>query len=98
MWLLCCNRLARRWNMTTRQAILRVLNNSQSPLALKDIADRTGQDDEPIRKTVYRMRQAGEVASLTRGEFTTLGHPWMTKPIHDNSDVPTETTETSVPK
>ena len=84
-----------------RQAILRVLNNSQGPLALKDIAGRTGQDYERLRKTVYRMVQAGEVASLARGEYTTTGHPCITKSIHDNSNVPTETmetTETSVPK
>ena len=65
---------------------------------LKDIADRTGQDYERVRKTVHRMLRAGELASPARGEFTTPGHPWMTKHINDNHDVPTETTETSVPK
>ncbi len=88
---------------TQRQAILRVLNNSQGPLALKDIADRTGQDYDRVRKTVYRMLGAKEVASPARGEYTTIGHPCITKPINDNHAVPvettetTETTETSVP-
>ena len=80
-----------------RQAILRVLNNSQGPLALKDIADRTGQDYDRLRKTIYRMVRAREIASLARGEFTTPGHPCITKPIHDVPTETMETTETSVP-
>jgi hypothetical protein len=75
--------------------ILRVLNNSKGPLALKDIADRTGQDYDRLRKTVHRMLRAGEVASPARGEYTTIGHPSITKPINDNHNVPTETTETT---
>ncbi len=77
-----------------RQDILRVLNNSKGPLTLKDIADRTGQDYDRLRKTVHRMLRAGEVASPARGEYTTIGHPSITKPINDNHNVPTETTET----
>jgi archaellum biogenesis ATPase FlaH len=77
-----------------RQAILRVLNNSKSPLALKDIADRTGQDHDRLRKTVHRMLRAGEVASPARGEYTTVDHPCITKPTYDNHDVPAETSET----
>jgi archaellum biogenesis ATPase FlaH len=80
---------------TQRQAILRVLNNSQGPLALKDIADRTGQDYDRVRKTVHRMLGAKEVASPARGEYTTIDHPCITKPINDNHNVPAETTETT---
>jgi hypothetical protein len=77
-----------------RQAILRVLNNSKSPLALKDIADRTGQDYDRLRKTIHRMLVAKEIASPARGEYTTIDHPYMTKPTDDNHDVPAETSET----
>jgi len=77
-----------------RQDILRVLNDSKGPLALKDIADRTGQDYDRVRKTVHRMLRAGEIASPARGEYTTIDHPSITKPINDNHNVPTETTET----
>ena len=78
-----------------RQAILRVLNNSKSPLALKDIADRTGQDYDRLRKTLHRMLVAKEIASPARGEYTTIDHPCMTKPTDDNHDVPAETSETT---
>jgi archaellum biogenesis ATPase FlaH/Fe2+ or Zn2+ uptake regulation protein len=77
-----------------RQDILRVLNNSKGPLALKDIADRTGQDYDRVRKTVHRMLVAKEVASPARGEFTTIDHPSMTKPTDENHNVPAETSET----
>jgi len=80
-----------------RQGILRVLKNSKSPLALKDIADRTGQDYDRLRKTVHRMLVAKEIASPARGEYTTIDHPCMTKPTDDNHNVPAGTTETSVP-
>jgi archaellum biogenesis ATPase FlaH len=78
-----------------RQDILRVLNNSKGPLTLKDIADRTGQDYDRLRKTVHRMLRAGEVASPARGEYTTTDHPSMTKPTGENHNVSAETSETS---
>ena len=83
-----------------RQDILRVLNNSKGPLTLKDIADRTGQDYDRVRKTVHRMLVAKEVASPARGVYTTTDHPSMTKPTDENHNVSAETletTETSVP-
>ncbi len=43
------------------------------------------------------MPGTGEVASLARGAYTTLAHPCITNQIDDNDDVPTETSETSVP-
>jgi len=86
-----------------RQAILRVLNNSKSPLALKDMADRTGQDYDRLRKTLHRMVVAKEIASPARGEYTTIDHPSITKPTDENHNVSAgtletlETLETSVP-
>src|SRR5712692_537046 len=43
------------------------------------------------------MPGTGEVASLARGAYTTIAHPCITNQIDDNDDVPTETSETSVP-
>ncbi len=77
-----------------RQDILSVLKDASYPLTPKDVADRTGQDYDRVRKTLHRMLGAKEVASPARGEYTTIDHPCITKPINDNHNVPAETTET----
>src|SRR5439155_79737 len=57
-----------------RQAILRFLQNSDTPQAIPDILEATSYDREAGRKMLVRMNRAGELVSPARGLYTTANH------------------------
>ncbi len=60
-----------------RQAILRFLQNSDTPQAIPDILEATSYDREAGRKMLVRMKMAGELVSPARGLYTTAHHPCL---------------------
>src|SRR6266704_2127263 len=58
-----------------RQQILQVLRAAEAPLGPHEVAQRTGQPEPLVRRTLSRMSEAREVARPSRGQYTTLDHP-----------------------
>ena len=81
-----------------RQSILQALKESATPLSPREVAERTGQHYDNVRKMLPRLLHASEIASPARGQYTTLDHP--SRKISEKSAVPTMTnvpTTTNVP-
>ena len=66
-----------------RQAILRFLQQSDSPQSIPDILEATSYDREAGRKMLVRMKMAGEVVSPARGLYTTAHHPCLLQFTND---------------
>jgi len=79
-----------------RQAILKVLKDSSSPLRPGEVANRTELNHTNVRKMLPRLLHAGEIASPARGLYTALEHSSLPSNLHENRDVPTETIVTNV--
>ncbi len=73
-----------------RRAILKVLQESATPLHCGDVASRTGLNHTNLRKMLPRLFHAGEIASPARGLYTALEHSRLPANLHEN-DVSTET-------
>jgi len=74
-----------------RRAILKVLQESPTPLHCGDIASRTGLNHTNLRKMLPRLFHAGEIASPARGLYTALAHTTLPPTLQENKDIPTET-------
>jgi hypothetical protein len=61
----------------SRLAILRFLEQSDSPCEISDILAATDSDYEAGRKMLQRMKLAGELVSPARGLYTTSSHPCL---------------------
>jgi hypothetical protein len=77
-----------------RQEILRVLKEADSPLDIKEIAERTGLKYESLRLILSRMSNAREIAHPSRGKYTSLNHPSISKKSVNNSEDTSDTTDT----
>lgn len=55
-----------------RQEIIKVLQEANRSLELKEIAEKTGQNYKTLRMTLSRMVEAGLIAHPFRGMYTTL--------------------------
>ncbi len=71
-----------------RQAILRFLQNSDTPQAIPDILEATSYDREAGRKMLVRMKMAGELVSPARGLYTTAHHPCLLHLTDQTPSVP----------
>ncbi len=83
-----------------RQSILKALQESATPLCPREVAERTGQHYQNVRKMLPRLLHAREIASPARGHYTTLDHPSLPRNLREKSAVPTQTivpTTTIVP-
>ncbi len=69
-----------------RQQILQALRTADAPLGPQEVAQRTGQPEPLVRRTLSRMYEAGEVARQSRGQYTTLDHP---SPLQRSTDAHT---------
>jgi AAA domain len=58
-----------------RQQILEVLRAADAPLGPQEVAQRTGQPEPLVRRTLSRTYEAREIARQSRGKYTTLDHP-----------------------
>jgi len=62
-----------------RNRILFVLQESDTPMDARSIAERLVNSYESTRKTLQRMLHAGQLVSPARGLFTTPDHPCLTQ-------------------
>src|SRR5207253_7129088 len=69
-----------------RQHILQVLHAADAPLGPQEVAQRTGQPEPLVRRTLSRMSEARELARQSRGKYTTLDHPSL---LQRSPDAPT---------
>jgi hypothetical protein len=53
----------------TRQEILKVLEEADEPLGPRQIAERTGLDENVVRQRLHQMSKAGEVKQVARGRY-----------------------------
>ncbi len=78
-----------------RHRILQVLKNADGPLGPQQVAQLTGQKDTPVRLILSRMYEAGEIARLYRGKYTTLNHPSLLQKSVERAMKPADTIDTT---
>jgi hypothetical protein len=78
-----------------RQEILRVLKEADSPLDTKEIAERTGLKYDSLRLILSRMSNAREIAHPSRGKYTSLNHPSISKNSAYKSEDTSDTSDTT---
>src|SRR3989440_5062656 len=78
-----------------RQALLKTLQASPTPLSPKELAMQTDQDHTLIKQMLRRMLKAGEIVSPCYGLYTSHDHQLTRTPFSENS-TPTPTTPTTL--
>ena len=54
-----------------REAVIKLLHHAGHPLTIKEVALATGRPNDPVRLLLWRMATAGQIASPSKGVYTT---------------------------
>jgi len=70
-----------------RAAVIKLLTHTGHPLAVKDIALATGRNGDAVRLLCWRMASAGQIASVSKGLYTS--NPGYVETVETSATVET---------